>query len=204
MFRRLHGYFVRNTFVSKTRLRFNLKQQQPQVSKIIKIKRIIINERVKELLSKELYCYKFHTLLMKSSAYPPPSLDRKEGHTARLHQAIQFPIYYHSCHGLINAMFDNHSFTVFNLLHNCSLSHYHYFKTVTAVTSQSKSLVHVVGKSYLLGCKLEIKTFKTSHSGRFEVAKIQSLQEAVCVDPMRGLHFSQISRNKTLDNKIRL
>ena len=99
-------------------------------------------------------------------------------------------------------MFDNHSFTVFNLLHNCSLSHYQYFKTVTAVTSQSKSLVHVVGKSYLLGCKLEIKTFKTSHSGRFEVAKIQSLQEAVCVDPMRGLHFSQISRNKLWTTKF--
>ena len=28
---------------------------------------------MKELLSKEYYCYKIHTLLMKSSAYPHPS-----------------------------------------------------------------------------------------------------------------------------------
>ena len=27
---------------------------------------------MKDLLSKEHYCYKIHTLLMKSSAYPPP------------------------------------------------------------------------------------------------------------------------------------
>ena len=30
---------------------------------------------MKNLLSKEHYCYKIHTLLMKSSAYPHPSID---------------------------------------------------------------------------------------------------------------------------------
>ena len=30
---------------------------------------------MKDLLSKEHYCYKIHTLLMKSSAYPSPSID---------------------------------------------------------------------------------------------------------------------------------
>ena len=30
---------------------------------------------MKDLLSKDHYCYKIHTLLMKPSAYKPPSID---------------------------------------------------------------------------------------------------------------------------------
>ena len=30
---------------------------------------------MEDLLSKEHYCYKIHTLLMESSAYPLPSID---------------------------------------------------------------------------------------------------------------------------------
>ena len=60
----LHIFFVRNTFISNTRPRFDSKQYL--LSKGVKRKKNI-NERFEDLLSKEHYCYKIHTLPTKSS-----------------------------------------------------------------------------------------------------------------------------------------
>ena len=44
----LHAFLIHNTFISNTQLRFNLKKQQSQVSKGVKRKINILNERLAE------------------------------------------------------------------------------------------------------------------------------------------------------------
>lgn len=80
-------------------------------------------------------------------------------------------------------MFENFAFTVLSFLHNCSLFQEQNFKPVRAATNQSKSFMSAVRISYLLGCKIEGKTFKNCHSGILEREKIQRLVRAVPLTP---------------------
>ena len=105
-----------------------------------------------------------------------------------------------SCHCLMIEMFKNHAFTVFTFLHNCSLPLDQYFKPLVQLLV-NQNLLCTVKKSYLLGCKLEIKTFKNNHSGRLESKNLYS-STGYAPGPPEGLTVNLRSPALVLQNCV--